>query len=66
MTDRVKGLVVTLGRPNREDDVSRLVDAISMFEGVVSVKAVTDGVDDHINRQMVMNEMREKLWKALE
>jgi len=62
MTDRIKGLVITLDHDYRTDDVDAIVNAIMMVKGVVSVsKSVTD-IDDHMNRSRVVYALRQKVW----
>lgn len=65
MTDRIKGLVVTLDSDYREDDVQQIIDAISMIKGVLIVdKNVTD-VNDHINRSRIRSELINDLFETL-
>jgi len=65
MTDRVKGLIVTLEHDMREDDVLSLMQAISHFRKVAGVSKAVANVDDHINREQVRTEFKERVWEAL-
>ena len=66
MTDRLKGFVVTLQRDIRDDDAQPIIDAIKMIKGVLDVEPSISDIDDQMNRSVVKQELREKLWKALE
>lgn len=66
MTERVKGLVVTFSNDIRIDDVQVLVDAISMFKGVASVKPNISTPSDHINQERIRYELKEKFYKFIE
>jgi hypothetical protein len=66
MTDRYNALLVVLESDVREDDLAALVQAISQFRGVISVKP--RGRTDHhhvIARMQERNEIRKKLWQVL-
>ena len=65
MTDRIKGLVVTLDKDYREDDVEAIVGAIRMIKGVANVHLNVTDMDDHINRQRIRAELVEKLFEVL-
>lgn len=65
MTDRVKGLVVTLDRDYRTDDVESIVNAIMMVKGVVNVDTNLVKMDDYMNRSRVVGVMRRKLFDCL-
>ena len=65
MTDRVKGLIVTLEHDMREDDVLSLMQAISHFRKVAGVSKAVVNVDDHINREQVRIEFKERVWNVL-
>jgi hypothetical protein len=59
MTDRVKGLYVTLDRDMRTDDVDCVMQAIQMVKYVSSVThegLVTD-VEDHYARERIRREL---------
>lgn len=61
MTDRFKGLTVTLKRDIREDDAQRIIESIEMIKGVQDVTPVKSTGDDHINRERIRREFREKI-----
>lgn len=65
MTDRIKGLVVTLDHDIREDDCQPLIDAIRQLRGVLSVSASVAHGGDHMARERVRHELREKLLEVL-
>jgi len=65
MTDRWKGLVVTLDHDIRKDDVEATVAAIKQIKGVIDVQGSVADVDDHINRMQVRNELSRQLWEVL-
>ena len=68
MTDRIKGFTVTLDRDIRIDDVEQILNAVRMISGVASVKTVVTNIDDHMARERVKSEIREKLlelYKAI-
>ena len=57
MTDRIKGLTVTLDQDYRDDDVEEIVNAIAMIRGVAHVALHVTDVDDHMARQRVRHEI---------
>ena len=65
MTDRNKGLVVTLDQDIRTDDLRSFIDAIRMMRHVVSVEPVLADIDDHINRSRIRGELIQELWDVL-
>lgn len=65
MTDRVKGLVVTLDQDIRTDDVEAIISAIRMVKYVVDVKPNVTQLDDHINRTRIKMELQQKLYDVL-
>jgi hypothetical protein len=66
MTDRYKGLVVTLDRDYRDDDAQSIIDAIRMIRGVVDVEPVlTDALNDQIITMRVETQIRERVYNAL-
>lgn len=60
MSRSVKGFTITLEKDINEETIEAVVSAISMFKGVSSVKPVMSDVDDHINRQQIKCEYRNK------
>ena len=65
MTDRYKGLVVTLDHDMREDDAKSLIAAISLLHGVASVHPSVSNAEDYINREQIMCKLRKKLYEVL-
>jgi len=67
MTDRAKGLVVTLEHDMRVDDAVATLNAIRQIRGVTDVQFVaSDIVNDHINRMQIRRELEKKLWAVLQ
>lgn len=65
MTDRIRRLTVILDRDYREDDVQRIIDAISMVRGVALTESHVNVVDDYVARKVVKQELLEKLQAVL-
>ena len=65
MTDRVKGFIVTLDKDYREDDVEIIKQTIGMIKGVLDVTDVKTDIDDHMNRQRVVIDIQDKIFKVL-
>lgn len=66
MTDRVKGFTVTLNQDYRDDDVEAILNAVRMINGVAHVEPSIVTSEDHMNRQMIRNIIREKIYKAID
>lgn len=66
MTDRIKGLVVTLDKDIRDDDVQQIIDAIKMIKCVIGVSGSVRNIDDHINRVKIKHDLEMKIYKALD
>jgi hypothetical protein len=66
VTDRHCGYTVVLDREVREDDSEHIINAIKMIRGVLDVTPVVSDVEHHIARRHTLQEMRKKLWDALE
>lgn len=66
MTNRIKGLVITLDQDIREDDIKSTVSAIKMIKGVQDVEFSDASADDVINRSRVKMEIIKKFYKFLE
>jgi hypothetical protein len=66
MTDRVRHLTVTLDEDFREDDLAPIVAAIEHVRGVASVEHHVVETSDHLARQAVYAEVRQKLHEAVE
>lgn len=65
MTDRVKGFTVTFERDFRDDDVEVILNAVKMIKGVASVEPCIVTSEDHINRERLKWELRDKLYKFM-
>ena len=65
MTDRIKGFTVTLSHDIRIDDVEPLIEAVKMLRGVAHVEPSLTTADDHMNRQMIMLELKQKLYNSI-
>ena len=68
MTDRIKGLSVSLTHDIRDDDCECIINAIKMIKGVSNVKPHISNINDWMARQHIKEELRDKiigLWKEL-
>lgn len=65
MTERVKGLVVSLERDIREDDIETIVNAIKMVKGVQGVTLNIASHDDWMNRTRIKLEIEHKIYNAV-
>lgn len=65
MSNKVKGLVVTLEGDLHEDYAERIIDAIKTIKGVLDAKAVDVDIHDHINRTRIKYEYKEILLNTL-
>ena len=61
MTDRIKGLVITLDHDYRTDDVDTIVNAIMMVKGVANVSKSVASPDDHMNRARIVYKLRQNV-----
>jgi len=59
--DRVNALTVVLDKDYREDDIQAMVDAISLFKGVITVKYDVAGPETYIAIQRAKNELRSRI-----
>lgn len=66
MTDRISALSVVLSQDMREDDVRALVEAISLFSGVLQVSTRVADLSEHIAHARVRRELSDALWKVLQ
>lgn len=65
MSDRIKGLTVTL-RPNmREDDAQCVINAIKMLNGVIDVKAHVANLDHNFAVTTAKRDLQQKLRDIL-
>ena len=65
MTDRVKGFTVTLEKDIRIDDVEVIMQAIRMIRGIADVEPSISTHEDHMNRQRIKYELRDKFYKFM-
>ncbi len=65
MSDRVKGLIVTFEEDVSKEWADRLVDAIKIMKGVVSVKPSITNINDCMSRERVKWELLTKLQNIL-
>jgi hypothetical protein len=65
MTDRVKGLIVTLDKDYRDDDCEAITNAIRQIRGVLAVDLKVANCDHHMAVTRARAELLEKIWKAL-
>lgn len=65
MSDRVKGFVVTLAKDIKDEDATRIADAIRCLHGVLTVRDSIASPDDHMNRDRIRDELSKKLWDVL-
>jgi len=65
MTDRLKGFVVTLDNDYRTDDAEPIVNALKQIKGVLSVRPLVTDLNDHLARELVRQQLIQKLWEAL-
>lgn len=62
MTDRFHSLTVVLDQNIREDDAESLINAISMIKGVLSVSGNASDLSEHVARQRLVIDLRQRLW----
>ena len=65
VTDRIKGLVVTLDKDMRADDTEGIVKAISNIRGVSDVSEMVADPDHYIAVARARQELREKMIDIL-
>lgn len=65
MSDRVKGIIVTLESDIREEDAKEIINAVLMIKGVLNVTTSVRDHNDIMNRERVRSEYKERLWNAL-
>jgi hypothetical protein len=65
MTDRVKGFTVTLEHDIRIDDVEVILNAVRMIKGVANVEPSISTHDDHMNRERLKWELRDKFYEFM-
>lgn len=65
MTDRIKGLIITLDSDIREDDVKPIIDAIGQIRHIQDVRPVVADHNDLMNRVRVKGELAQKFFELL-
>ncbi len=65
MTDRLKGFIVHLDHDMREDDAEHVLAAIRMIKCVATVKPITVGYEDDMNRDRARWELQKQLREVL-
>lgn len=65
MTERLKGVLVAFDHDIRADDAEDIIKAIRLLRGVLSVAPVPTDPADHMNRELVRQEFRDRLWAVL-
>lgn len=65
MTDRLKGLVVTLKPDFREDDARKVIDAIKLLHGVIDARPMVADMDHYFAVATARSELINKLWEVL-
>lgn len=65
MTDRHKGLVVTLDQDIRGDDLQPFISAIRLMKHVVKVEPVLADFNDQINQARIRSELGTELWEII-
>ena len=61
----VKGFTVTLEKDIRIDDVEVIMQAIRMIRGIANVEPSISTSEDHMNRQRIKYELRDKFYKFM-
>lgn len=62
MTDRYKGFIVVLKNDMRDDDAQRVIEAIGMIQGVLSVKPLISTSEDGIAEMRAKQELLSKIY----
>lgn len=62
MTDRYKGFIVALKNDMRDDDAQRVIEAIEMIQGVLSVKPLISTSEDGIAEMRAKQELLSKIY----
>lgn len=63
MTERHSGYVVVLRNDIREDDAERVIDAIQMIKGVLTVKPVTSDEPGWVP-ETILTTRRDTQWRG--
>jgi hypothetical protein len=65
MTDRIKGLSVTLRPDMRDDDAERVISAIRLLSGVIDVCPHVADLDHYFAVTTARQDLIKKLWDVL-
>lgn len=65
MSDRIKGLTVTLRPDMRDDDAEHVINAIRLLSGVIDVRPHVADTDHHFRVMHAKEELRQKLRQIL-
>jgi hypothetical protein len=65
MSDRHAGYVVVLEEPLHEEDSERVIAAISLLKGVVSVKPIVDSFEVQLAYDKAKHDIGVKLFQEL-
>ena len=66
MSDRIKGLAITLEPGMRDDDAAPIIAAIMMLKGVISVVPHIAFPDHHFAVRQAQIELRDRILSALD
>jgi hypothetical protein len=55
-----------LNHDYRDDDIEEVIQCIKLLRGVISVEPNVTDISDHVAQTRAKQEIREKLYKALE
>ena len=66
MSDRIKGLFVSLSGDLRDEEASPIADAIRMIKGVAAVTCSVADSDDWMARSRIRHETQMKLYGAID
>ena len=65
MSDKYCGFTVALNTSMGAEDAHRLMDAIQMIKGVISVSGIIDNPEHWIHEQKVRHDLTMKLYKIV-
>lgn len=65
MSERIKGFTVTLEKDVKEEGAEIILQALSMIKGVADVEPIETTYEDHMNRERVKWELRDKFIKFI-
>jgi len=66
MSDRINFLTVVLDKDYRDDDVVKIVEAISMVKGVMKIKENVATPEEYMAIVRAKSKIADKLWKVLD